>query len=94
MPGTGSVKLLLEEGDDSSALTTIDNDTLRLKNPTTGYYTEVADKATAAALSSVGTVKLGFVRSKKYFRASVVSSGITGSVTVSLITQYEKSEQH
>jgi len=88
--GAGSVKLLLQESDDNSTFTTIPNDNLRLKNPSTGIYTEVADKATAAALSGLGSNKLGFLKSKKYFKASVVSTGITGSVTVSVIAQYEK----
>lgn len=92
--GAGSVKLLLEESDDNSTFTTISNDNLRLKNPVTGYYTEVADKATAAALSALGSNKLGFIVSKPYFKASVVSTGITGSVTVTVIVQYEKREQH
>ena len=66
--GAGSVKLLLQESDDNATFTTIPNDNLRLKDPVTGYYTEVADKATAAALSGLGSNKLGFLKSKKYFK--------------------------
>jgi len=96
MSGTGSVKLLLNKSDDGATLTTINNDDLRVKDPTTGYYPnpEPSDKAAVAALSGVGTVKLGFVKTAKYFRPSVVSTGITGSVSVSVIVQYEKREQH
>ena len=92
--GAGSVKLLLQESDNNSTFTTIPNDNLRLKNPVTGIYTEVADKAAAAALSALGSNKLGFLKSKTYFKASVVSTGITGSVTVSVIIQYEKAIQN
>ena len=90
--GAGSVKLLLQESDDNSTFTTIPNDRLRLKD-TSGSYIEVADKADAAKLSGNGVSKLGFLKSKKYFKASVVSIGITGSVTVSVIVQYEKALQ-
>ena len=90
--GAGSVKLLLQESDDNSTFTTIPNDRLRLKDAS-GSYIEVADKADAAKLSGNGVSKLGFLKSKKYFKASVVSIGITGSVTVSVIVQYEKALQ-
>lgn len=90
--GAGSVKLLLQESDDNSTFTTIPNENLRLKDAT-GNYLEPADKADAAKLSGNGVSKLGFLKSKKYFKASVVSVGITGSVTVSVIVQYEKAFQ-
>ena len=90
--GAGSVKLLLQESDDNSTFTTIPNDRLRLKDAS-GSYLEVADKADAAKLSGNGVSKLGFLKSKKYFKASVVSAGITGSATVSVIVQYEKALQ-
>jgi len=87
--GAGSVKLLLQESDDNSTFTTIPNDNLRLKDAS-GSYLEVVDKADTAKLSGNGVSKLGFLKSKKYFKASVVSAGITGSATVSVIVQYEK----
>ncbi len=87
--GAGSVKLLLQESDDNSTFTTIPNDNLRLKDAN-GSYLEVADKADTAKLSGNGVSKLGFLKSKKYFKASVVSAGITGSATVSVVVQYEK----
>jgi len=88
--GAGSLKLLLQESDDNSTFTAISNNNLRLKDVVTGVYLEPADKSDAAKLSANGVSKLGFLKSKKYFKASVVSTGITGSATVSVIVQYEK----
>jgi hypothetical protein len=90
--GAGSVKLLLEESDDNLTFTAIPNEKLRLKDAT-GAYLEPADKADAAKLSANGVSKLGFLKSKQYFKASAVSTGITGSATVSVIAQYEKAVQ-
>lgn len=90
---TGSLKLLLEDSQNGTTLVTISNENLRLKDPTTGYYTEVADKAEAAKLTANGVSKLAFLKSKKYFKASVVSANITGSAVVSVVVQYEKATQ-
>ena len=90
---TGSLKLALDEGDVSTTLIPISNDNLRLKDPSTGAYLEPADKLEEAKLTSNGTVKVAFLKSKKYFKASVVSADITGSATVSVIVQYEKALQ-
>jgi hypothetical protein len=89
---TGSLKLLLEESDDNSTFTTISNSNLRLKNAN-GTYLEPDDKADAAKLIANGVSKLAFLKSKKYFKASVVSENITGSAVVSVIVQYEKAFQ-
>ena len=88
--GAGSVKLLLAQSDDGLTFTTIANDDLIIKNPATGAEIESTDKASAVALSAVGVSKLGFLKNAKFVRASIVSTGITGSVTGSVIIQYEK----
>ena len=59
----------------------------------TGAEIESTDKASAVALSAVGVSKLGFLKNAKFVRASIVSTGITDSVTGSAIIQYEKSFQ-
>lgn len=92
--GAGSVKLLLAYTNDGVTFTTIANDDLYLKNPATGAEIDSTDKAAYAALSGVGVSKLGLIRNQfKYVRASIVSTGITGSVTASVVIQYEKRNQ-
>lgn len=88
--GAGSVKLLLEKSTDGITFTPIANDGLVIKNPSTGVEIESADKAAAVALSGVGVSKLGFLANHNFVKASIVSTGITGSVTASAIIQYEK----
>lgn len=88
--GAGSVKLLLEGSADGVTLTPIANGDLVIKNPATGVEIESADKAAAVALSGVGVSKLGSLANYNFVKASIVSTGITGSVTASAIIQYEK----
>lgn len=91
--GAGSVKLLLEKSTDGTTFVPIVNNDLVIKNPLTGVEIESTDKATTVALSGVGVSKLGFLANANFVKASIVSTGITGSVTASVIIQYEKSFQ-
>ena len=93
--GAGSAKLLLAGSEDNSTFTTIANDNLAIKDLTTGAEIESLDKAAVVALSSIGSTKLGFVFNykTKFIKASIVSTGVTGSITASAIIQYEKSFQ-
>ena len=88
--GAGSVKLLLAKSTDGITFTPIANNDLVIKNPSTGVEIESTDKAAAVALSAIGVSKLGFLANTNFVRASIVSEGITGSVTASVIIQYEK----
>lgn len=93
--GAGSVKLSLSGSEDNSTFAVIPNDDLVIKDLTTGLEIESLDKAGAVALSGVGSTKLGFIfkYNTKFVKASIVPTGITGSVTASAIIQYEKAFQ-
>ena len=92
--GAGSLKpVFYKRQSTSDSLVVIPNEELRIKDLSTGLYLEPTDKYLASALSTNGSVKLAFVKKEKYFRGSIISTGITGSAVVSLVIQYEKATQ-